>query len=541
MDEKKQRRCIFAFVLLFAWVGTAVAAEYRADVKTLYDFKSHETDLTSEHKTILDVVTQEVIDARSGCVRVVGHSAKWRGISDVEYCKRSLARARNVASYLQTTLGIKGNVVKVVDENQALLGDTETCVGRPLIKTAGCPVSLDADTVLFIGARSTNEPVKDNMTDSTGAVARANRAMNRRVEVFVSGNQSITGGACKSSADATINPLGQSMSSTRFSRLIDEMPASKKAFMAKVTAIAKKEVNMPELFDTFYGKNDEYEKPIKYKKITEFAKTNFFNHTRNIRQQIKAAAPKDPSWLKHLRTVMLQSGADRIDPYLALAITTRESGGGAFPKKCQKCIINTASDGGLDNLFHIRKALKREGLIPKRFIKSIAPSSHHNPKFSKSGDIRRDMLAAFTFATVGHSEVKLLRNIGHIYHPGITDKKARYEAAVSHFETATTPLARKIWTQIALGGSGYMVSFLKHFKNLNLPLDAIRDIPNSVNDLPSLNEAQVASKKELLRRANVKQAKKYYNAVKIGVIAEAFQRLYESQCETDQRNNLFLM
>ena len=121
----------------------------------LHCFPAHGTTLTAEHRRHLDSIARLIGSSfRSSRpirrVKIVGHSATWRGISRSTYAKRALERAGNARAALLGRLANAG------------LG------GKVRIKIEG---------------RADDAPLVDNMIHSSSTRARHNRALNRRVEI----------------------------------------------------------------------------------------------------------------------------------------------------------------------------------------------------------------------------------------------------------------------------------------------------------------------------------------------------------------------
>jgi hypothetical protein len=115
------------------------------------------------------------------CLRIVGHAATWRDISEETYCKLSTERAKSAAAFLKAVFESgSSRTVAHLTEDQAGLGRTNACTGSE--KTT-CEPDPNADVTIVWGGRSDKEPVADNMVDSTSLQAQDNRARNRRVEI----------------------------------------------------------------------------------------------------------------------------------------------------------------------------------------------------------------------------------------------------------------------------------------------------------------------------------------------------------------------
>jgi len=175
---------LFTSVLALSALTTDV---HSSEMWILYDFTAHETDLEREHQVELDEAAGE-IDARFGgkralrCVRLIGHAATWRGISQDEYCRRSVERAKSAADHLAKRLAALGRTAKIVREEDVGLGDTKTCIGKAEDEAVCKPIK-GVDVTLVVGGRADKDGLKDNLTDRTDREARHNRAINRRVEL----------------------------------------------------------------------------------------------------------------------------------------------------------------------------------------------------------------------------------------------------------------------------------------------------------------------------------------------------------------------
>jgi hypothetical protein len=124
---------------------------------SLHCFPAHKTNLTKEHNWHLDKIAQKIEASFHGShpitkVEIIGHSATWWGISKDEYARRALTRAKNVQAHLR---------------------------GRLVNAGLGSKITLQVDQ------RANNEPLVDNMLHSSSKEARHNRAINRRVTIYL--------------------------------------------------------------------------------------------------------------------------------------------------------------------------------------------------------------------------------------------------------------------------------------------------------------------------------------------------------------------
>lgn len=175
---------LFAIVL-FATVPQPSFAAGSTARWVLHKFPAHRTELQSFHRSQIGFVTSEIIasftvpsvatDDRVRCLRIIGHAATWKGISKAEYGRRALARAKGAAEELTDQIGTFGLVSKIFLVSDDLgLEDSEECE----------PVS-GIDVTVIVGDKANDEPLKPNLVNRTDSEARENRALNRRVEIFV--------------------------------------------------------------------------------------------------------------------------------------------------------------------------------------------------------------------------------------------------------------------------------------------------------------------------------------------------------------------
>jgi outer membrane protein OmpA-like peptidoglycan-associated protein len=128
-----------------------------ASETTLHGFPAHGVDLTQPHKEELNRLVIRIRDGDTSgkrilSVHIVGHAATWSDIKPAEYRARSLARADAARQYLEGEL------------------NRYEISFRPTITIEG---------------RGDSEPIVDNMPNSTSQTAQHNRALNRRIEIFV--------------------------------------------------------------------------------------------------------------------------------------------------------------------------------------------------------------------------------------------------------------------------------------------------------------------------------------------------------------------
>ncbi|MGB5558912.1 MAG: M35 family metallo-endopeptidase [Paracoccaceae bacterium] len=110
---------------------------------------------------------------RARCLHLVGHSALWRDMTTEEYARRAAARAYAVAKELEAQLALRN--LKAVT-----LGETALDTVQDGFR---CRPRKGVDVSLYVGSRSNSQPLVDNLVKRSDAAARANRALNRRVEL----------------------------------------------------------------------------------------------------------------------------------------------------------------------------------------------------------------------------------------------------------------------------------------------------------------------------------------------------------------------
>ena len=123
----------------------------------LHCFPAHITDLEPFQRDELDTVAMQIRNGdisgkRIREVRIVGHAATWRGLSADDYRDRALTRAGNARDYIAARIAGYG---------------------------------LSYKPTFVIEGRADSEPLVDNMVHSYSSQARRNRAINRRVEIFL--------------------------------------------------------------------------------------------------------------------------------------------------------------------------------------------------------------------------------------------------------------------------------------------------------------------------------------------------------------------
>ncbi len=183
--------CAFAVCLsgAFAVASGLARAEQSQGAEpfhyVLEAFPVSQTDLTEDQEDLLTLAADEldtlISAGKKKCLRVVGHAATWRDISEETYCKRSTERAKSAAAFLKALFesGSSRSVAHLT-EDQVGLGRTNACTGSA--KTT-CEPDPNADVTIVWGGRSDKEPQVDNMVDSTSQEAQDNRARNRRIEI----------------------------------------------------------------------------------------------------------------------------------------------------------------------------------------------------------------------------------------------------------------------------------------------------------------------------------------------------------------------
>ena len=125
----------------------------------LHCFPAHETALTKEHREHLDRIVEKIRRSfrRSRPIRrvkIVGHAATWRGISRTEYGRRAILRAAHAETQLILRLNAAGLGTKVSTDTTHRYDDEP-------------------------------RPGRSNLTHRSDRIARNNRALNRRVEIFL--------------------------------------------------------------------------------------------------------------------------------------------------------------------------------------------------------------------------------------------------------------------------------------------------------------------------------------------------------------------
>ncbi len=142
-------------------------------------FPAHDTTLTSAHRRAVAAIAAEISSGRKTrpvrCVRLVGHAATWRGISPKTYLARSRARAESVALALMAELTARGLKVRRAAETP------ETTLAR----LYACSPIRGADLTIRVGFLGDSVPLVPNQVTRGDATARANRARNRRVDVYL--------------------------------------------------------------------------------------------------------------------------------------------------------------------------------------------------------------------------------------------------------------------------------------------------------------------------------------------------------------------
>lgn len=145
----------------------------------LHGFEAHRTELKAIHRDQLADVVDTIIKSFDGnrpirCMLLIGHAATWKGISKPEYRRRALVRAQGAAVRLSAQLETSGLVSKIFNEEDFF--DPE--------EPRRCKAVSGIDVALFIGGRGDDQPFAPNLIHRTDRIARDNRALNRRVEIF---------------------------------------------------------------------------------------------------------------------------------------------------------------------------------------------------------------------------------------------------------------------------------------------------------------------------------------------------------------------
>jgi RHS repeat-associated protein len=314
---------------------------------------------------------------------------------------------------------------------------------------------------------------------------------------------------------------------------IENLPNNRATFLNVVNDIAKHEVNLPSIFESFLSKNPEYDQKIEYKPIDEVATINFFDHFQKIKNSLNTAKGREPAWMKDLVTQLAQPGSASMDWHLALAIALREGGPGMYSSSEEK--VSTARNAGLDNTFKNRKALITQGLIPSDWTKSMS----EDPEWPGAAMVPRTRLLALTFASVGRAQSTLTEKIGEVYFSEVKNADERTKMA-NELVNSLTPLERRIWIANSFGGVGYLTTMLDSFHQAGLSLGAITNIPDAIKGISAVSKKQKEAIQKLERFTDIKRSKKLNVATKTAIVAEAYERFSESRAETDQRTYPFL-
>lgn len=172
---------------------------------------------------------------------------------------------------------------------------------------------------------------------------------------------------------------------------------------------------------------------------------------------------EDPKWLGPLREVMSMSGASAIDPYLAIAIATRENGGNNFheprlkkgtqPAAHRADWTHSFDNSGLDNIYSDRTQLRDQKLVPEDFVdkktfwKSPTQWEDRDGKIhhiKNSAEFPWEKLLAFTFASVGLAHHNAVKSIA-VHYFGDEGATGKAEKALSDIPA----VARRVWVAIA--------------------------------------------------------------------------------------------
>jgi hypothetical protein len=127
------------------------------DPTILHCFPAYGVDLEPEHRETLDEMALTIRNGdlsgkRVRKVRLVGYAATWGKTTETEYLTRSITRAKNVRNHLRERLS---------------------------------GYMLSYWPAITVEGRGDSEPLRDNMVKSTTSTAQRNRALNRRVEIFL--------------------------------------------------------------------------------------------------------------------------------------------------------------------------------------------------------------------------------------------------------------------------------------------------------------------------------------------------------------------
>jgi len=166
---------LLLFLVLAAPARSEECSEF-SPTWTLKDFPAHRTDLTADHRRQISEISSVVAGGLGRrkpirCIRLIGHAASWRGISEDEYDRRALVRAETAAELLSSSLETFGITPKIFEHGE--LDDEAFCE----------PVN-GIDVTLIIDGRGDDCPLVSNLVKRSDSEARRNRAQNRRVSVY---------------------------------------------------------------------------------------------------------------------------------------------------------------------------------------------------------------------------------------------------------------------------------------------------------------------------------------------------------------------
>lgn len=173
-----RRTCHFLLLLFLVLAVPARSEECSiwSPTWTLKDFPAHRTDLTSKHLNQISNISTEIADSLDRrkpirCIRLIGHAATWRKISEDEYDRRAQVRAETAAELLSGSLETFGVTPKIFARDEF---DDE----------AFCEPVDGVDVTLIFDGRGDDCPLLPNLVSRTDTEARSNRAENRRVALY---------------------------------------------------------------------------------------------------------------------------------------------------------------------------------------------------------------------------------------------------------------------------------------------------------------------------------------------------------------------
>lgn len=298
---------------------------------------------------------------------------------------------------------------------------------------------------------------------------------------------------------------GTSVKSKAIILLFSTLPADERKFVDEATTVAREMVNLPAVFKDHVTSNPEFAGKLTVKKLSTFARTNVFGHFKPMREAVLASlagsAPLPP-WLEALDEMIELPGSHLIDRTLGLVIALRESGGLARPSRAGR-IINSFTDGGLDNLYGNRKAYLNAELVPEHWVSEMKQAKGKRT----AGEIAQERLMGFYFARVGLARTLLVGAVADEFFSdfggaGEVEAEVLAEAQVA----SLTSIERKIWIAIAfaaaLGGKNLatvspgatgLQTILHAFHLADVPLHEIADVPNAESSRARRNFPDVAA------------------------------------------------